>query len=97
MALEPFQASRGRCVQEFRIERWIAQYGNETAIEIARASMRPPERYIRVGTAVVSQTLCGGVFVSGLPPDRVFAAVEKRRRASPARSAAARSRAACCR
>jgi hypothetical protein len=28
---------------------------------------------IRVGTAVVSQTLCGGVFVSGLPPDRVFA------------------------
>ncbi len=28
---------------------------------------------IRVGTAVVSQTLCGGVFVSGLPVDRVFA------------------------
>jgi CubicO group peptidase (beta-lactamase class C family) len=28
---------------------------------------------IRVGTAVVSQTLCGGVFVSGLPVDRVYA------------------------
>jgi CubicO group peptidase (beta-lactamase class C family) len=28
---------------------------------------------IGVGTAVVSQTLCGGVFVSGLPVDRVFA------------------------
>ncbi|HEY0701911.1 MAG TPA: serine hydrolase, partial [Candidatus Acidoferrales bacterium] len=27
---------------------------------------------IRVGTAVVSQTLCGGVFVSGLPADRVY-------------------------
>ncbi len=28
---------------------------------------------IRVGTAVASQTLCGGVFISGLPVDRVFA------------------------
>jgi CubicO group peptidase (beta-lactamase class C family) len=28
---------------------------------------------IRVATAVVSQTICGGVFVSGLPVDRVFA------------------------
>jgi CubicO group peptidase (beta-lactamase class C family) len=28
---------------------------------------------IRVGTAVTSQALCGGVFVSGLNPDRVYA------------------------
>ena len=30
------------------------------------------EPAIRVGTAVVSQTLCGGVYVSGLAPDRVY-------------------------
>ena len=32
-------------------ERWIAQYGPETAHGIARASLTPPERYIRVGAA----------------------------------------------
>lgn len=32
-----------------------------------------PDRALRVGTAVVSEALCGGVFVSGLAPDRVFA------------------------
>jgi hypothetical protein len=29
-------------------------------------------RGIRVGTAVVSQTLCSGVFVSGLDPDALY-------------------------
>jgi 16S rRNA (cytosine967-C5)-methyltransferase len=33
------------------LERWIAQYGEETALGIARASLLPPERYIRVGAA----------------------------------------------
>ena len=33
------------------LKRWIAQYGEATAIEIARASLQPPERYIRVGNA----------------------------------------------
>jgi len=32
-----------------------------------------PDRALRVGTAVVSEALCGGVFVSGRAPDRVFA------------------------
>jgi CubicO group peptidase (beta-lactamase class C family) len=32
-----------------------------------------PARGIRVGTAVVSKTLCSGVFVSGLDPDRLYA------------------------
>lgn len=31
-----------------------------------------PDRSLRVGTAVVSEALCGGIFVSGLSPDRVF-------------------------
>jgi CubicO group peptidase (beta-lactamase class C family) len=32
-----------------------------------------PDRAIRVGTASISQTLCGEIFVSGLDADRVFA------------------------
>lgn len=32
-----------------------------------------PDRALRVGTGVVSEALCGGVFVSKLDPDRVFA------------------------
>ena len=34
-------------------------------------------RGIRVGTAVVSQTLCSGVFVSGLDPDLLYAEAVK--------------------
>ena len=34
---------------------------------------RRPDRAIRVATANVAQTLCTGVFVEGLAPDRVFA------------------------
>ena len=33
------------------LDRWIAQFGKDEAIEIARASLRPPERFIRVGSA----------------------------------------------
>lgn len=32
-----------------------------------------PDRAIRAGTGVVSHTLCSGVFVSGLDPDRLYA------------------------
>jgi hypothetical protein len=32
-----------------------------------------PDRALRVGTSVVSEALCGGVFVSKLDPQRVFA------------------------
>jgi CubicO group peptidase (beta-lactamase class C family) len=35
--------------------------------------LRGPARGIRVGTAVVSKTLCSGVFVSGLDPDLLYA------------------------
>ncbi|HTA41541.1 MAG TPA: transcription antitermination factor NusB [Bryobacteraceae bacterium] len=31
------------------LDRWIAQYGEPAASEIARASLQPPERFIRVG------------------------------------------------
>src|SRR5580698_4743894 len=33
------------------LDRWTARYGRETALEIARTSLKIPERYIRVGTA----------------------------------------------
>ena len=33
------------------LDRWSARFGNEIAMEIARASLRVPERYIRVGSA----------------------------------------------
>jgi 16S rRNA (cytosine967-C5)-methyltransferase len=34
------------------LDRWIAHYGEETAMQIARASLEKPERYIRVGNGV---------------------------------------------
>jgi 16S rRNA (cytosine967-C5)-methyltransferase len=33
------------------LERWTAQYGDETALSISKASLSPPERFIRVGVA----------------------------------------------
>ncbi len=37
------------------LDRWIAQFGKDEAIEIARASLRPPERFIRVGSAAAPE------------------------------------------
>jgi CubicO group peptidase (beta-lactamase class C family) len=37
------------------------------------AAWKRPDRALRVATADVAQTLCAGVFVSGLAPERVFA------------------------
>jgi 16S rRNA (cytosine967-C5)-methyltransferase len=37
------------------LARWIAQFGEDEAIEIARASLRPPERFIRVGDAAAPE------------------------------------------
>ncbi len=48
---EPTQVPETLSTPRWMLERWIAQYGKEAAIEIARASLRPPERYIRVGSA----------------------------------------------
>jgi 16S rRNA (cytosine967-C5)-methyltransferase len=36
---------------DWLLARWIAQFGEETALTIARASLSPPERFIRVGAA----------------------------------------------
>ncbi len=49
------------------LDRWIAQYGAETALAIARASLLTPERYIRVGNAAppdgAESTSISGCFV----------------------------------
>jgi len=46
---EPLEVSDTLSTPRWLLERWIAQYGEAAAMEIARASLRPPERYIRVG------------------------------------------------
>jgi 16S rRNA (cytosine967-C5)-methyltransferase len=45
------------------LERWIAQYGAETAHGIAQASLTTPERFIRVGNAVPPE----GALATGVP------------------------------
>jgi hypothetical protein len=42
------------------------------ALVAATAGFRP-DRVMRVATGTVAQTLCSGVFISGQPPDQVFA------------------------
>jgi 16S rRNA (cytosine967-C5)-methyltransferase len=49
---EPVPVADTLSTPQWLLERWIAQYGNPAAVEIARASLRPPERYIRVGNAI---------------------------------------------
>ncbi len=48
---EPAQVADTLSTPRWLLERWIAQFGKDEAIEIARASLRPPERFIRVGSA----------------------------------------------
>jgi 16S rRNA (cytosine967-C5)-methyltransferase len=48
---EPLEVPETLSTPAWMLERWIAQYGTETAFDIAAASLRPPERYIRVGNA----------------------------------------------
>ncbi|HVW84543.1 MAG TPA: transcription antitermination factor NusB, partial [Bryobacteraceae bacterium] len=48
---EPADVPETASTPKWLLERWIAQYGPETAAGIAHASLAPPERYIRVGTA----------------------------------------------
>jgi 16S rRNA (cytosine967-C5)-methyltransferase len=48
---EPIEIPEALSTPNWLLERWIGQYGNETALAIAQASLRPPERFIRVGNA----------------------------------------------
>jgi 16S rRNA (cytosine967-C5)-methyltransferase len=48
---EPLQVRDTLSTPGWLLERWIAQYGKDVAIGIAQTSLRPPERYIRVGNA----------------------------------------------
>jgi 16S rRNA (cytosine967-C5)-methyltransferase len=48
---EPVEVPDTLSTPRWLLERWIAHYGKDVAIEIARASLRPPERFIRVGSA----------------------------------------------
>ena len=48
---EPAQVPGTLSTPRWLLERWIAQFGKDEAIAIARASLRPPERFIRVGSA----------------------------------------------
>jgi len=46
---EPVEVQEMLSTPAWLLERWIAQYGVETAHAIAQASLKPPERFIRVG------------------------------------------------
>jgi len=48
---EPIVVPETASTPAWLLERWTAQFGPECAQAIARASLRPPERYIRVGNA----------------------------------------------
>src|SRR5579863_1639342 len=46
---EPLAVAEALSTPAWLLERWTAQYGADTALAIARASLTPPERFIRVG------------------------------------------------
>ncbi len=46
---EPAEVPDTASTPAWLLQRWTAQYGRETALGIARASLNPPERFIRVG------------------------------------------------
>jgi 16S rRNA (cytosine967-C5)-methyltransferase len=48
---EPIDVAETLSTPRWLLDRWIAQYGMEAAEGIARASLSPPHRYIRVGQA----------------------------------------------
>jgi 16S rRNA (cytosine967-C5)-methyltransferase len=48
---EPRQTEAVLSTPRWLLDRWVAQYGEETALGIALASVERPERYIRVGNA----------------------------------------------
>lgn len=46
---EPMEVTDTLSTPPWLLERWVAQYGEQTAHGIARASLQPPERFIRAG------------------------------------------------
>jgi 16S rRNA (cytosine967-C5)-methyltransferase len=48
---EPLEVSETLSTPRWLLDRWIAQYGLEAATAISRATLAPPERYIRAGSA----------------------------------------------
>jgi CubicO group peptidase (beta-lactamase class C family) len=52
---------------------WLVALGALISTAALSAFVFRPDRALRVGTGVVSEALCGGVFVSKLDPQRVFA------------------------
>jgi 16S rRNA (cytosine967-C5)-methyltransferase len=46
---EPANIAESASTPAWLLERWVRQYGEETAMGIAHASLIPPSRYIRVG------------------------------------------------
>jgi 16S rRNA (cytosine967-C5)-methyltransferase len=48
---EPIEVPETRSTPAWLLERWTAQYGADTALAMAHASLNPPERFIRVGNA----------------------------------------------
>jgi 16S rRNA (cytosine967-C5)-methyltransferase len=48
---EPVEVPDTLSTPAWLLERWSLQFGPEAAVAIARASLLPPERFIRVGTA----------------------------------------------
>jgi 16S rRNA (cytosine967-C5)-methyltransferase len=46
---EPADSPDTESTPRWLLDRWIAHYGEETALRIARASLQTPQRYIRVG------------------------------------------------
>jgi len=48
---KPVQVPATLSTPAWLLDRWNARFGPEAALEIARASLKVPERYIRVGTA----------------------------------------------
>jgi 16S rRNA (cytosine967-C5)-methyltransferase len=60
---EPVKVPDTASTPRWLLERWIAQYGEAAALAIAKASLSPPERYIRVGSAIPPQ----GAFPTEIP------------------------------
>ena len=60
---EPAEVPDTASTPAWLLKRWVAHFGKETALNIARATLLPPERYIRVGNATPPE----GAVPTGVP------------------------------